>query len=50
MFEQVKNIYEESWNKKFIDNRPIKMDNLILHAISKFSNLENKFKKTPLSL
>ena len=48
MFEKVKNKYEEALSKKFLDNRPIK--NLILHAISKFSNLENKFKKTPLSL
>ena len=43
MFEKVKNIYEEVSRKKFIDNRPIKNGQSNSHAISKFSNLENRF-------
>ena len=50
MFGKVKNIYEEVSCKNFVDNRLIKYGQSYSTCNLKFSNLENKFKKTPLSL
>ena len=50
MFGKVKNTYEEVSRKNFIDNRLIKNGQSNSTCNFKFSNLENKFKKTPLSL
>ena len=49
-FEKVKNIYEEVSRKNFIDNKLIKNGQSNSTFNFKFSNLENKFKKTPSSL